>query len=195
MERENRSFGSEADLKIYGLFPDVSYFQFAAHKGEVALFSHFEQAHYAISGANQIETLRIPLTHDSKKKVPEFWEISYQHKWLREHKNAWRTAYGKSPFYEYYDYRIWDLLNQEQASFISLQESTIQLLLPWLGLEELPIKNLEFEESRHYFRSFKDTPYREYSQVFENKFGHRKDLSIIDLLFNIGPECASYFRQ
>lgn len=195
MERENRSFGSETDLKINGLFPNVSYFQFAADKGEVALFSHFEQAHYTLSGANQIETLRIPLTHDSKKNASEFWEISYQHKWLREHQNAWRTAYGKSPFYEYYDYRIWDLLNQERPSFKSLQESIIQLLLPWLGLEELPIKNLEFEESRHYFRSLKNTAYREYSQVFESKFGHRKDLSVIDLLFNIGPECASYFRH
>ena len=195
METTHRPIDSKTDLKIYGIFPNISYFQFAASKGEVALFSHWEQAHYAVSGANQIETLRIPLTHDSKKKDPIFWEISYQHKWLREHQNAWRTAYGKSPFYEYYDYKIWDLLHQEQASFKSLQESAIQLLLPWLGLEELPIIDLDFEKSRHYFHSINNTPYYEYSQVFENKFGHRKDLSVLDLLFNIGPECASYFRH
>ena len=195
METTHRPIDSKTDLKIYGLFPNVSYFQFAARNGEVALFSHWEQAHYAVSGANQIETLRIPLTHESKKKDPAFWEISYQHKWLREHQNAWRTAYGKSPFYEYYDYKIWDILNQEIPSFKSLQESVMAVLLPWLGLEELTIITLEPVESGHFFHSINNTPYREYSQVFENKFGHRKDLSIVDLLFNIGPECASYFRH
>lgn len=195
METAHRPFGNTTDLKIYGLFPDVSYFKFASLQGKIAPFSHLEQAHYAVSGANQIEILRIPLTHDSKKKDPAFWEISYQHKWLREHQNAWRTAYGKSPFYEYYDYKIWDILNQQIPSFKSLQESVMAVLLPWLGLEELTIITLEPVESGHFFRSIKDTPYREYSQVFENKFGHRNNLSILDLLFNLGPECAFYFRH
>lgn len=195
METAHGPLGNTTDLKIYGLFPDVSYFKFASLQGKIALFSHLEQAHYAVSGANQIEILRIPLTHDSKKNDPAFWEISYQHKWLREHQNAWRTAYGKSPFYEYYDYKIWDVLNQQIPSFKSLQESVMAVLLPWLGLEELSIITLEPAKSGHFFRSIKDTPYREYSQVFENKFGHRNNLSVLDLLFNIGPECASYFRQ
>ena len=195
METAHGPLGNTTDLKIYGLFPNVSYFKFASLQGKIALFSHIEQAHYAVSGANQIETLRIPLTHDSKKKAQAFWEISYQHKWLREHQNALRTAYGKSPFYEYYDYKIWDLLNQQIPSFKTLQESVMDLLLPWFGLEELTSLALEPEENGHYFRSLQDTPYREYSQVFENKFGHRNDLSVLDLLFNIGPECASYFRH
>lgn len=195
MERANRSFGNPTDMKFYGLFPSVSYFQFAALHGEIALFSHFEQAHYDISGANQIETLRIPLTHETKKNANAFWQISYEHKWLREHQNALRTAYGKSPFYEYYDYKIWGLLNQKITSFKSLHESIIKLILPWIGLEELPLIDLESNESRHYFRSLEKTTYFEYTQVFESKFGHRKNISIIDLLFNIGPECASYFRQ
>lgn len=195
METAHGPLGNTTSLKIFGLFPDVSYFKFASLQGEIALFSHLEQAHYAVSGANQIEILRIPLTHDSKKQAQAFWKISYQHKWLREHQNALRTAYGKSPFYEYYDYKIWDILDQQIPSFKSLQESVMALLLPWLGLEELPVIALEPETSRHYLRSIKDTHCQEYSQVFENKFGHRNNLSILDLLFNIGPECASYFRH
>lgn len=195
METAHGPLVNTTDLKIYGLFPEVAYFKFASLKGEIALFSHQEQAHYAVSGANQIEILRIPLTHDSKKKAQTFWEISYQHKWLREHQNALRTAYGKSPFYEYYDYKIWNILDTQIPSFKSLQESVMAVLLPWLGLDELPIIILEPEASRHYFRSIQDTHCQEYSQVFENKFGHRNKLSVLDLLFNIGPECASYFRH
>jgi hypothetical protein len=86
-------------------------------------------------------------------------------------------------------------LNQQIPSFKTLQESVVELLLPWLGLEELPVMAIDPEENKHYFRSIKDTPYQEYSQVFENKYGHRNDLSVLDLLFNIGPESASYFRH
>ena len=31
-------------------------------------------------------------------------------------------------------------------------------------------------------------------QVFENKFGYLKNLSILDLLFNLGPESKNFIR-
>ncbi len=195
MEAPNGHLGDTRDISVFGLFPPVSYFQFAANRGEISLFTNLELSHYCISGANQIETLRIPLLHESKNKTPINWQISYQHKWVREHQNALRTAYGKSPFFEFYDYKLFEILDQQITSFPLLQETLIKQILPWLGLDELNVISSDLEKSRHYFRSLLSTPTKEYSQVFETKFGHRKNLSIIDLLFNIGPECAAYFRQ
>jgi len=195
MESTNGHISHPRDISFYGLFPSVLYFQFAANMGEIAYFSHLEMSNYRISGANQIETLRVPLQHETKNKAAREWQISYQHKWVREHQNALKTAYGKSPFFEFYDYKIFEIFNQQISSFQLLQETLIQQILPWLGLDELPVITLDEEKSRHYFRSILNTYTKEYSQVFETKFGHIKHLSIIDLLFNIGPESASYFRH
>ena len=182
-------------LTFYGLFPPIAYFQLAANTNKIALFTHAESAHYAISGANQIELLRIPITHDTKNREPQFWEISYQHKWVREHQNALKTAYGKSPFFEFYDYQIFEILNRNIPSFQELQLQLMQRMLPWLSLEELEIVDFDIQEGKHFLSTLNQTPCKQYYQVFENKFGHINRLSIIDLIFNIGPESASYFRS
>ncbi len=182
-------------LNFYGLFPPIAYFQLAANSNKIALFTHTESAHYAISGANQIELLRIPITHETKNGEPQFWKISYQHKWVREHQNALKTAYGKSPFFEFYDYQIFEILNKNISSFQELQFQLMQRMLPWLSLEELEVVDLDIHESIHFLRTLNQTPCKEYYQVFEHKFGHIKGLSILDLLFNIGPESASFFRH
>jgi hypothetical protein len=195
MGKTDRHPSDKEILNLYGLFPPVAYFQWALNTQKVALFTHQESAFYAIGGANQIDLLRIPITASTKNREPQYWEISYQHKWVREHQNALKTAYGKSPFFEFYDYQIFELLNQNIPSFQELQKLLMLRIIPWLGLEELEITNLDAKNSIHFLRTLKHTSCQEYYQVFENKFGHRKELSILDLLFNIGPESASYFRQ
>jgi hypothetical protein len=174
----------------FGLFPSIAYFAKAYQSNLWIPFSNQENSFYEIGGANQIETLRIPITHGSKNNTPELWEISYQHKWIKEHKNAWKTAYGKSPFYAYYDYKLERILDQHIPSFKDLQITLLQELIPWIGFEDIPV----LHETRT-IDPLESTSYVEYYQVFETKFQHRKNLSIIDLIFNLGPEAISYFRK
>jgi hypothetical protein len=177
-----------------GLLPSISFFCHVAHKQRCIPITNTESTYYLIGGPNQIETLRIPLTHESKHKLPEFWEISYQHKWVREHKNAWKTAYGKSPFYHFYDYKFERILDLQITSFKTLQITLIREILPWIGLDHIPIDVTNTEPINKGFHE-NTLPYFEYYQVFEHKFGHRKDLSIIDLIFHLGPESAAYFQS
>lgn len=172
----------------FGFFPSVSQLVASQKAGAISVFPDNIKPYYLIGGANQIETLRIPITSQTKNSTPDQWCISYETKWVREHKNAWRTAYGKSPFYPYYDYKLEAILDLHKESFKDLHESMMNLLLPWIGLEDLR-REKTFPENLNSQPEIKP-----YYQVFETKFGFRKGLSILDLIFNIGPEAVTYFH-
>jgi hypothetical protein len=78
---------------------------------------------------------------------------------------------------------------------INLQEYIIQ---------ELNLKN-SFKISTQYIKNDLDIDFREndfkinkqneYDQVFDNKFNFSSNLSIIDLLFNLGPQARFYLEE
>ena len=54
----------------------------------------------------------------------------------------------------------------------------------------------DFKEINHLLNPKKDlTKFKFYNQVFQNKKGFQSDLSIIDLLFNLGPESSDYIKS
>lgn len=134
--------------------------------------------------------------------------ISYDTPWQKLHLGAIESAYRNSPFYEYY---IDELLPFYQKKFDLLFEFNIQLLTSICEL--LDIKpNVRFTEKflkdyssgeAHDFRyglqpksKLSDTQFisPSYMQVFEPKYGFKPNLSIIDLLFNVGPETLKYIK-
>ncbi|MBR1800185.1 MAG: WbqC family protein [Bacteroidaceae bacterium] len=110
--------------------------------------------------------------------------ISEHGNWRHHHWNALRTAYGKSPFFEYcaddfapfYLSRTHDYLIDFNAALHELVSTLIDLQ------QEVPA-TLQ--------RSREGAPLP-YYQVFRQRLGFLPDLSIVDLLFNMGPEAIFY---
>lgn len=144
---------------------------------------------YCIAGANKIEPLIIPLKQYTSKSKFNSIEINYSPKWIKEHKNALQTAYGKSPFFEFYDYKLFSLYSQENTFLCDFNLKSIQWLLEMFQL------NIDVEYSSSLPEENNQIIPSTYPQVFESKFGFRPNVSCLDLLFNQGPLSIDYLKQ
>jgi hypothetical protein len=142
---------------------------------------------YNIAGPNNIQTLTVPITQDDKHNPITQVRINYNENWIRDHKHAWQTAYGKSPFFEYYDYRFWSILDAQPVMLSDLIYPWNQLLFTQLGLSSFDSTSKEIQQNIIQIKP--------YPQVFDVKFGFRNEVSGIDLLFNQGPLAKEYLSQ
>ncbi|MCR5179626.1 MAG: WbqC family protein [Bacteroidaceae bacterium] len=110
--------------------------------------------------------------------------ISDHGNWRHHHWSALRTAYGKSPFFEYYA--------DDFASFY--HERRYDFLLDFnQALHEVVCREIDLSVTIKRSSSFLNAQFpvhssRPYYQVFAQQLGFLPDLSIADLLFNMGPE-------
>jgi hypothetical protein len=142
---------------------------------------------YNIAGPNNIQKLTVPITQDDKHNPITQVRINYNENWIRDHKHAWQTAYGKSPFFEYYDYRFWSILDAQPVMLSDLIYPWNQLLFAQLGLNSFESTSKEIQQNIIQIKP--------YPQVFDVKFGFRSEVSGIDLLFNQGPLAKEYLSQ
>ncbi|MBM3399311.1 MAG: WbqC family protein [Bacteroidetes bacterium] len=174
------------------LFPSVSWFLSGIKNGEIrtALGGNFEKqtsrSRYAIAGPNSVQTLSVPVVHGGSRLLSET-QISAQNPWVKKHIRAITTAYGNAPFFEFYDYRVLPLLNAETISLKSLIVNSIEFLHRQL---QCPVP-LVFVDEWNFMEPEIIAP--AYPQVFEDRHGFRKDVSALDLLFNLGPEATEYW--
>lgn len=133
------------------------------------------------AGPHGLQQFSIPLVGDSKKGTVADLRISYAEKWQNHLVNALRTAYGKSPFYEYYDYKLEPILKTPYDHLMELNTALIRMMAEAFKLnldihltdgepEAIPINN---EHGIYY-------------QVFADRNGFIPDLSLLDYLFNEG---------
>lgn len=107
--------------------------------------------------------------------------ISEHGQWRHHHWNALRTAYGKSPFFEYYADDFAPFYTHRTHDFlIDFNAALHDVISRLLDLEQ----TVPTEKQRR-----TDAPYY---QVFQQRLGFIPDLSIVDLLFNMGPEGIFY---
>lgn len=184
--------------------PPVSYFCRMAKSPAIMIekHEHFIKQTYrnrcVVMGANGPVVLVIPVEKARGHKIAvKDTRIYNRENWQRIH---WRTifsAYNSSPFFEYYEdyFRPFYVKNWEFLFDYNwlLLETLLGILdfLPELTASE------KYDKTPEGFRDLRDiiTPknklpmsFNPYTQVFSEKFGFIPDLSIIDLIFNAGPE-------
>ena len=164
-----------------------------------------------IASPNGEIALTIPTVKPSSSKAPmKDIRISDHGNWQHLHWNAIISAYNNSPFFEYYedDFRPF---YENKFEFLTDFNEQLRLLVCSLIDIQPNVKytteyNTVFQPHEHDFREvihpkkdfklvdtgFKMTPYY---PVFEDKLGFLPNLSIIDLLFNMGPESLLVLEQ
>ncbi len=160
-----------------------------------------------IRGANKIEDLVIPvLKGRGQGKLTCEVEIDYKQKWLGKHKRAIASAYGKAPFFEYYADELFAILDEKPSLLFELNKKLLTKCLEFLEIKSV----VEFSdlddvgEKDSYFAKNTINPKRssatfqifkpkKYFQVFGKDFA--ENLSIIDLIFNEGPEARGILEN
>lgn len=158
-----------------------------------------------IFSSNGSIALSIPVDKPSGKVLTKDVRISYAENWQKNHFKAIESAYRSSPFYEYYMPEFEPILAQKHNFLIDLNSELHNLLLELLQLDV----SLEYTTDYIVNDSNKFADYREvispkykkqdnefnpkpYYQVFADKHGFQPNMSILDLLFNEGPNSYEY---
>lgn len=174
-----------------------------------------------IVGPNGVEALTIPVErpHDTSLHHTPMKDIriSDHGNWRHIHWNALVASYSDSAFFEYYADDIrpfyekrWDFLLDFNEAIYNVMCDLLDIDLDGKQIKRTEKYSIASEEkvfcgvSMDAFADYRDvidakhplpdsnfTP-REYYQVFAHKHGFMPNLSILDLLFNMGPEAILY---
>lgn len=150
-----------------------------------------------IATANGLQTLSIPLQGGRGSfHLYKDIKISYAENWQTKHIMALKSAYSKSPFFEYYGESFVEILSSKKEHLIDLNLSIYTQILKVLKLDQ----NYTFVNSEDKKILTDNIPnefkiIESYPQVFRNKFEFQTDLSILDLIFNLGPKSKEYLLQ
>jgi hypothetical protein len=164
-----------------------------------------------IYSANGSLNLIVPVKHErgSKIKVKDI-RIDYDTDWRRLHWKGIESAYNSSPFFEYFRDAFEPYYLREYVFLKDLCTGLNEEVLRILNITSKPLFTEEFinpgsnasiNDLREKIHPKRETlPIRifnnaRYSQVFMSSHGFIPDLSILDLIFNTGPEAVSILRK
>ncbi len=195
----------------------LPYFSKLLHTPQVVIEQHehyrkgsFRNRCY-IGTAQGPQLLSIPLASGKHQQAPiKAVRIDAQSHWQRQHWRSIKTAYGKSPFYDYYAPFLASFYERPYTwLFDFCQELQLQLF-QLLGINPTLIYSSTYQHQtagdctdfRHQllprnYATYSDSNYQiiPYPQVFEDRQGFVPNLSIIDLLYCTGPEALDYLQQ
>ena len=150
--------------------------------------------------AQGIADLIIPIAKPHGKVAMRSIEISYAEPWPKHHLRALQTAYGASPFFEFYDYLLVPIYESQPKHLIEFNLAIHGFILKALELSNHASMSKGFDpytdnDPRLIFSPKSESPQlSEYQQVFGYNKPFIHDLSIFDLLFNLGPESLAYLK-
>ena len=163
-----------------------------------------------IATANGVENLTIPVEHKAHKVAIKDAQISEHSNWQLMHWRAIEAAYSSTPFFDYYKDDLEPFFEQKFTSLLDFNLRIQTTILDLLGFaanitlsdsykEEYHSSEIDLRETYHPKK--KAVPldvhleHQNYYQVFNHKFGFLPDLSIIDLLFNMGNEARLILKK
>lgn len=167
-------------------------------------YEHFKKqtirSRCSIYSSNGSLVLSVPkVRKSSSKTVIKDIQICYTEPWQKIHWNAIQSSYNSSPFFEYYMDEIFVIYNTKEKYLIDLNIKTHQLILKFLQIDS-KINLSNNYNSQTELEDFRDKKFQSinnpvYDQVFSIKKGFTPNLSIIDLVFNLGPESNNYLEK
>ncbi len=209
---DNKTLHVESVLIEPHYLPCIAYFSSLVSCSRVILekHEHYEKQSFRnrcyIKGPHRVETLVVPVTGKGGKTPLSEVRIDHSQKWLNNHWRTIQTAYGNAPFFEYYGPEIHDILYKKHGFLCDLNQEFMTLCLNWLKIKASlhctdnyqKVSGIGIIDLRGVINPKKEQGcnriYKriEYGQVFGSNFVH--NLSIIDLIFNRGPESGAIVR-
>lgn len=196
--------------------PPVSYFSklYAYEKVCVERFDHYMKQSYrnrcVIASAAGPLSLTIPTEKSEDPKcLMKDVRISDHGNWRHVHWNAFVAAYKQSPFFDYYADEFHEFFEKRYSFLFDFNSELCNWLCEQLDMHPVVVWSDDFivdtagmDDFREQIHPKKrlqtdDASFKAvtYYQVFQEKQGFQPDLSVADLLFNMGPEGLLVLRD
>lgn len=161
--------------------------------------------------ANGLLDLSVPVHKPAGKQTRTLEaEISDHRPWQNQHWRSITSAYANAPYFLYYEDLIRPFyFNPPPPLLIDWNCALLNELMGALGLHATIKRTAEFKKKpaepgdfrfsfspkRDKTQVFTQIQWPSYQQVFPPSAGFAPKLSIIDLLFNVGPETGDYLNN
>jgi hypothetical protein len=155
-----------------------------------------------ILSARGAQILSIPVYLGSlhKTRLKDI-RIDYSKRWQQVHMRAMTASYNASPYFEFYFDGIENVILKNHEFLIDLNTELTVLILEILKIKKSISYTTDFEPAVGNKNDFRyiispkchsDIVMKEYFQVFNTGNRFIPSMSIIDLIFNMGPESGDY---
>jgi hypothetical protein len=155
-----------------------------------------------IHSPNGALDLIVPVIKGSKNHtIVKDVKISYDFKWQRLHWKSLETSYRSSAYFEFYEDDLIGFYEKKWEFLFDFNEELLQLLNRFLKINieykytntyQLTYSTLDDYRGSIHPKHFSDIKFKPYFQVFQERNGFLPNLSIVDLVFNQGPQSIKY---
>lgn len=172
---------------------------------------HYNKQSYrtrcAIYGANGPLTLSVPVKKPSSKAHIKEVTLDYDTAWRKMHWKSIESAYRSSAFFEFYEDELREFYEEKYTFLLDFNKHLHEWVCEQLGIDATLHSHTDFRDTEG-FADFRQAVHpkvawqgdssfnpAEYFQVFSEKSGFIPNLSILDLLFNEGPNSLQVLEQ
>lgn len=156
-----------------------------------------------IYGANGKQLLNIPVTIPKSSKKTKSKDILIENSnWQKQHYKSLEVAYNHSPFFEFYKDDLRKIFSKKYTYLLDVNLDSFNFIMDALELFKEYTLSKTYEETKlNDFRNLADSKKKveissiPYIQMFDQKFGFLKNLSILDLLFMEGPNSINFLEK
>lgn len=193
-------------------FGPIQWYQklYRAESVQIERWESFQKQTYRnrciIATTNGPQALTVPIERQFTINCIKDIRISDHGNWRHLHWNALQSAYGESPFFDYYQDDIRPFFEQRWDYLLDFNEAIREKMCELLDIQPKVDYSKKFTvyslsscvpDYRMVIRPKNPEPDpdftpKRYYQVYEQKHGFLPNLSILDLLFNMGPESIFY---
>ena len=196
-------------------FPPVSWMAAAVQSGSITIENHETYPKQTfrnrcnIATSSGVLSLTVPVNrvNGNHTKTCDI-RIDNSVNWQMLHWRSIVTAYNKSPYFLYYRDIVEPIFLKKQESLIDLNTEVLKSILHALKIKNIDILHTDQYETKPDLYDLRNSFHPKlnqrqeitynlprYIQAFEEKYGFVADLSIIDLLFNLGPDTLPYLAK
>lgn len=198
-------------------FPNIQFFSKIENYEDIVIEKHenYVKKTYRnrceILGANGKLSLTVPITKEIGTKINiDKVKIDYSEDWQKNHLKAIESAYGLSPFYEFYIDEIKEIFSNNFDYLFELNNHIINTVTEIVGINSkitfsktftdiIEGNGNDFRFSIHPKTKMQKTDPNfitlKYTQTFADRFDFISNLSILDVIFNLGPESLEYLHK
>lgn len=195
-----------------GYFPPISYFAVLIRaKATFEKKEHFVKQSLrnrcTILGANGPLNLLVPRVKSNVRQTMDETQIHDETDWKTLHWRSLEAAYRNSPYFEYYEDELKPFFEKEHSHHFQLGLESITKTCEMLQInfhaEFTTEYNAESElvdfrnswNKQEYAVAPLSNEFPDYIQVFSDRHPFAPDLSILDLLFCLGPRSIDYLSS